>query len=57
VVNGTLRSDETYIFDTPAHTNPQQASGVMWGYRLRPGEVEASQAWVDCADPETVSRP
>ena len=57
VINGTLRSDETYIFDTPAHTNPQQASGVMWGYRLRPEEVGTSQVWVDCADPETVSRP
>ena len=57
VIKGTLRSDETYIFDTPAHSHPYEASGAMWGYRLRPDEVGTNQIWEDCADLVTVTRP
>ncbi|MBW1873573.1 MAG: hypothetical protein JRJ19_16015 [Deltaproteobacteria bacterium] len=57
VANGTLTSDETYIFDTPAHSHPQLASGIVEGYRLVGAEVQTDKIWTDCGDLETVTRP
>ena len=57
VMRGMLNSDETYIFDTPEHSHPNEASGVLYGYRLIGDEIGPGKAWEDCADDETVTRP
>jgi hypothetical protein len=59
VARGTMLADETYIFDTPAHANPVEASGTVFGYRLIGDEIGTDATWQLCAnpDPDTVTRP
>lgn len=59
VAVGSIEAGETYIFDTPAHQRPHEASGSLYGYRLDPGEVGTGFHWEQCAlpDPDTVTRP
>ena len=57
VVEGTLTSGETYIFDTPEHAHPHQASGSLYGYRLLEDEIGSDQVWQDCAEPDTFTQP
>lgn len=37
--------------------DPDEASGVIYGYRLIGDEIGPGDAWEDCADAETVTRP